>query len=103
VSVIGNTWDRQEKTACLRWGFLIGALLLCAPSLASLVLGNVGMLALRDALIAQRDFVPGDYPFYAALAAGESTEHIANALRHAVALNPGSPSLRWALGCAGRG
>ena len=58
-------------------------------------MGNAGMLALRDGLMTQRDFVPGDYPFYAALAAGESTEQIVQALRHAVALNPGSLSLRW--------
>ncbi len=61
-------------------------------------MGNAGMLALRDALMAQADFASGDYPFYAALDAGESTEHIAQTLRHAVALNPGSLSLRWALG-----
>jgi len=34
------------------------------------------MLALRDGLMAQGDFVPGDYSFYAALAAGESMEQI---------------------------
>ena len=61
-------------------------------------MGNVGMLALRNALLAQGDFVPGDYPFYAASAAGESTEYSAQILRQAVDLNPGSPSLRWALG-----
>ncbi len=27
-------------------------------------MGNAGMLTLRDALMAQADFVPGDYPFY---------------------------------------
>ena len=62
------------------------------------MLGNAGMLALRDALLSQGDFVPGDYPFYAALDASEGTEYIAQTLRHAVALNPGSLSLRWALG-----
>jgi hypothetical protein len=40
-------------------------------------MGNAGMLTLRDALLAQADFAPGDYSFYTALAAGESTEHIA--------------------------
>ena len=72
--------------------------LLCTPALASTALGNAGMLALRDGLMSQADFVPGTYPFYAALAAGESTEHIAQTLRHTVALNPGSPSLCWGLG-----
>ena len=58
------------------------------------------MLALRDALMAQADFAPGTYPFYGALDASESTEHIAQTLRYAVALNPGSSSLRWAWGRA---
>ena len=88
------------KNRLLRWGLLIGALLLCAPVLASTALGNAGMLALRDGLLAQGDFTPSTYPFYAALVAGESTEHIAQTLRQAVALNPGSSSLRWALGRA---
>ena len=48
--------------------------LLYAPALASTALGNAGMWAWRDVLVAQTDFVPGDYPFYAALAAGERTE-----------------------------
>jgi hypothetical protein len=58
---------------------LTGALLLLSSvlPLASVVMGNAGMLTLRDALLAQADFAPGDYSFYTALAAGESTEHIA--------------------------
>jgi len=88
------------KNRLLCWGLLTSVLLLLSsvPLLASFVMGNAGMLALRDGLVAQGDFIPGDYPFYAALAAGESTEQIAQTLRHAVALNPGSLSLRWALG-----
>jgi hypothetical protein len=74
--VKGNTGEGKDKLPMsskspwlpLRWSLLTSLLLLLSSvlPLASVVMGNVGILALR----------------------------------HAVALNPGSPSLRWTVGRA---
>jgi len=85
-----------------RWLPLMGALvlLLRASMLASAAWGNVGMLALRDELMAQADVAPGAYPVYEALDETAATARVMQTLRRAVALDEDSLAARWALGRA---
>ena len=91
-----------------RWGVaalaLLLGLLLRGPALLSRVMGNVGMVALRNALVFEvarpdASLQPGDYPLYDVLPEREARPPVAM-LRRAVALDSASPIARWGLGRA---
>lgn len=84
------------------WGliFIICAGLLSGPALAADALVNVGVLSLRNSLMAQGDLVPGIYPRYDVLPDNASQSCIVERLRRAVDLDSGDYTARWALGRA---
>ena len=91
-----------------RWGLaalaLLLGLLLRGPALLSRVMGNVGMVALRNALVFEvacpdAPLQPGDYHLYDVLPECEARPPVAM-LRRAVALDSASPTARWGLGRA---
>lgn len=84
------------------WGliFIICVGLLSGPALAADALVNVGVLSLRNSLMAQGDLVPGIYPRYDVLPDNASQSCIVERLRRAVDLDSGDYTARWALGRA---
>lgn len=84
------------------WGliFIICAGLLSGPALAADALVNVGVLSLRNSLMAQGDLVPEIYPRYDVLPDNASQSCIVEHLRRAVDLDSGDYTARWALGRA---
>jgi protein O-GlcNAc transferase len=81
-------------------GALALLLLLRGPALMSAVWGNLGMLVLRDALLAQVDVAPGTYAVHGALRGDAAVVRAVQCLRRAMALNGGDPVARWGLGRA---
>jgi len=84
------------------WGliFIICVGLLSGPALAADALVNVGVLSLRNSLMAQGDLVPEIYPRYDVLPDNASQNCIVERLRRAVDLDSGDYTARWALGRA---
>jgi tetratricopeptide (TPR) repeat protein len=86
-----------------RWGAIVGALallLLLGPTLMSAVWTNAGMLALRDALLAQDGLAPGTYPIRNAVQGDATAVQALRHLRRAVALDGDNLAARWELGRA---
>lgn len=85
-------------------GTLVGAVvllgLLCGPALIGAAWRNAGMLALRDALLAQADSAPGTYPLLAVLDESAATARAMRSLRRGMAVDQDGPHGRWALGRA---
>ena len=77
---------------------LVLVLLWHGPGLMSAAWGNVGMLALRDGLVAQANVAPGAYPVYAALADAPVAARAIQSLHLAMALDENNLHVRWALG-----